>query len=140
MTALENVRPERRVPAWPAARQRLVVVEGPARERHQLMAWLKREAEAGRVGTVWETEAPKGMLRLEYERLAERPNPAPWYVAGATAALGSVVLVGAMLWQARHALLLLAAVAAGALLLLLLATRISHSGGCVGLHCTGCKG
>lgn len=135
MTALENVRP-----AWPAARQRLVVVEGPARERHQLMAWLKREAEAGRVGTVWETEAPKGMMRLEYEQLAERPNPAPWYVTGATAALGSVVLVGAMLWQARGALLALAAVTAVAAVLVWLATRVSHSGGCVGLHCAGCRG
>lgn len=140
---LQNVRP---VPdGWAMLQSRRPVAPNLTtvtnRNRNQLAAYLQQQERAGRIKRIGviTVDVKTREATASFIRLKPEPKRWPWAVAGTLLMAGGVSMVGWMIYDAARVL----ATTFGATLiiglLLWLATRISHSGGCVGIHCPGCK-
>ena len=141
---LENVRPVER----PQMRSglahnvapNLTTVTHP--HRNQLAAQLQQQERAGRIKRIGRIQVDP-MTRTataRFIRLKPEPKRWPWAVAGTLLIAGGLTTIGWMIYDAARVLAygFGTVLAVGAVIWLL--TRVSHSGGCVGIHCSGCKG
>jgi hypothetical protein len=111
--------------------------------KYELARLVREEKAAGRIGPNASDIMPLAGGRMYAVKVVRLADPAPrwkrrmWVGAGGTSVMA---VVGAMVWHARYVLGGIALTALCVAVLLLVATRMNHSGGCVGLHCSGCKG
>jgi hypothetical protein len=81
----------------------------------------------------------RGDFAMVVKVLKPIPRKTPWYVLVVVASAGASVSIGLAIWHARQAIVTGLGTLAAIVFLLWLATRVSHSGTCVGIHCPGCK-
>ncbi len=115
-------------------------ITAPRVKEQELRAMLRRMAERGEISARVELEQTRDhviayVIRLKAHRT--RRQAGIRVMALAATGLGALAGIGAMLWEIRY---LLAALAAGGICALLIAWASSHSAGCSGIHCGGCKG
>lgn len=124
-------------PAVPAVRrQGMTVVSAPYSQRWKLVAHIGQEKRAGRIASTGREWIADGRVHFEIEKLADPPSRTPWYLAAGATGMTAVISLAVLVYHARYVLMFISAVVA----VLLLANRVAHSGGCVGIHCTGCRG
>lgn len=122
---------------------RVEQVRVPHAGRQRLGAELRAMAERGEIASAFDLhQDPKTReWVVSIVRIREPRDRTPWHVAGAAAALGAVVTVGAMLYHARWVIFgTVCSLAALSLIIAFVLSRGGHSGACVGLHCSGCRG
>lgn len=114
-------------------------IKVPAAMEQQGRAQLRRMMERGEIASAFNPRREDGMWLCDYERLREPRSRTPWYIGGAATFIGGSVTLAYLVWSSRYVIL---ALAATAVVVFVIAVRVlaGHSGGCVGLHCPGCKG
>lgn len=107
--------------------------------QHRLRARLHAASRRGELEVVsgWRV-ARSGAAAVVVKPIREPRSPVPWWIAGTATALSALAGVGIMLYQTRYIWMALA----GVLLVVFGIARLlgNHSGGCVGIHCSGCRG
>lgn len=129
----------------PQAAQKLPIgtITVPSALERQGLARLAEMERKGQIAYAFNPRIEKDekgntVWRCDYALLRTPRSRVPWYVAGAAAFISASIGVGYLLWASRW---VIAFFVGGVALALLLLTRLAgHSGGCVGLHCSGCRG
>lgn len=105
-----------------------------------LRARLRRAESRGQVRVLSPvTMTPWGQGEVLVERIKKSSSDARWYFASALLAASLLFVIALWVWVMRYEILgFFASLILCAMLFLV--TRANHSGGCVGIHCDGCKG
>ena len=112
----------------------------PAVKQQQLRAWVGERRRRGEFADTYSIKISNGQAHAYVLRLRPQPRRAPRVLAAVALGAGTLTWVGWALWEARWVILAVTSAAlVGAAVVGLLAV-FGHRPGCVGLHCSGCRG